>query len=161
MLLRLAARYFLRTAAICALGASFAGGCSRQGEGERCDRLKAGGDGDCDSGLVCTLCGDLQDGLTDRCCPPDGKYSDSRCQPGTSTRCSQDTVGTGGTAGAGGTAGSGGTAGTSSGGSDSASGGSSGDASTESGGTSGGGTGGTSGASGEAGEANAGTTAGG
>jgi len=156
MLLRLAARYFLRTAAICALGASFAGGCSRQGEGERCDRLKAGGDGDCDSGLVCTLCGELQDGLTDRCCPADGKFSDSRCQPGTSTRCSQDT--TAGTGGTGGTAGSGGTGGTSSGGSDS--GGSSGDGSTESGGTAGGGAGGTAGASGEAGEANAGSAGG-
>lgn len=108
MLLRLAARYFLRTAAVLTLGASFAGGCSRQGEGERCDWRKAGGNGDCDSGLVCKLCEDLQDGTTDRCCPPGNTYSDSRCQPGTSLTCEAQT-GTGGTSSTGGTSGSGGT----------------------------------------------------
>lgn len=106
MLLRLAVRYLVRTVAVFALGASFAGGCSRQGEGERCDSWKAG-DTDCDSGLVCKLCEDLQDGTTDRCCPPGTEYSDSRCQPGTSNSCASNT-GTGGTTATGGTSGSGG-----------------------------------------------------
>ena len=133
MLLRLAARYLLRTVAVLTLGASFAGGCSRQGEGERCDLRKAGGDGDCDSGLVCKLCTELQDGTTDRCCPPGTQYSDSRCQPGSSNTCGTGTggTGTGGTSASGGAAGddgnsetggtggitTGGTAGTESGGS--------------------------------------------
>lgn len=155
MLLRLAVRYLLRTVAVFALGASFASGCSRQGEGERCDSWKAG-DTDCDSGLVCKRCEDLQDGTTDRCCPPGTEYSDARCQPGSSNSCSTNT-GTGGTSATGGSAGSGGSA-------MSGSGGTSGN---ETGGTAGtdaetGGTGGTDGGDvgGQAGEAQAGTAGG-
>lgn len=49
-------------------------GCSKQNEGERCDRMKAG-DSDCEDGLICTkVAGE------DRCCPPDGSpIGDSRC----------------------------------------------------------------------------------
>ncbi|MFO7180483.1 MAG: hypothetical protein DIU78_017415 [Pseudomonadota bacterium] len=50
-------------------------GCSRQGEGERCD-LGANGHSDCDDGLFCTpAVGDV-----DRCCPPQGAaVEDPRC----------------------------------------------------------------------------------
>jgi hypothetical protein len=147
MLLRLAVRYVLRTVAVLSLGASFAGGCSRQGEGERCDFFKAAGSGDCDSGLVCKLCEELQDGTTDRCCPAGTQFSDSRCQPGTSNTCATNT-GTGGSSATGGSPGSAGTAGNQSGGN---------------GGTEAGGTGGTDGSgdvAGQAGDAQAGTTGG-
>ncbi|HET9933987.1 MAG TPA: hypothetical protein VFQ35_24960, partial [Polyangiaceae bacterium] len=40
-------------------------GCSKQGEGERCDHTNAG-DTDCEDGLVCTNVAPNQD----RCCPP-------------------------------------------------------------------------------------------
>jgi hypothetical protein len=43
-------------------------GCSRQGEGERCD-VAAAGDTDCDAGLVCVRCRLLRAGTVDRCCP--------------------------------------------------------------------------------------------
>jgi hypothetical protein len=56
--------------------------CSQQGEGERCDNLRAG-DSDCDSGLECVQADDLLEKLTDRCCKPDGSYEDSRCTPNT------------------------------------------------------------------------------
>jgi hypothetical protein len=49
-------------------------GCSKQGEGERCD-LAANGHADCDEGLVCT-----KFGSTERCCPPTGaEIGDARC----------------------------------------------------------------------------------
>jgi hypothetical protein len=58
-----------------AVSLSLSVGCSKQGEGERCDRAKAG-DSDCEDGLKC----DKVDGQ-DRCCPPPGApISDSRCQ---------------------------------------------------------------------------------
>jgi hypothetical protein len=77
------------------LGAVLVPGCSKQGEGERCDKVAAGND-DCDSGLVCVDANELADESTDRCCPPEGEaFSDSRCAPG-------GTVGAGGS-GAGGT----------------------------------------------------------
>ena len=55
-------------------------GCSQQGEGERCDNLRAG-DSDCDSGLVCTQARLLLDESTDRCCKEDKSYDDARCTP--------------------------------------------------------------------------------
>jgi hypothetical protein len=153
MLLRLAVRYVLRTVAVLALGASFSGGCSRQGEGERCDYFKAAGNGDCDSDLVCKRCEELQDGTTDRCCPAGTQYNDARCQPGTSNTCSANT-GTGGNAPTAGSSGSGGISGNQSGG----------NGGTETGGTGGTETGGTAGSDGEvagqAGDAQAGTAGG-
>jgi hypothetical protein len=154
MRIRLAVRYVLRTVAVLSLGASFAGGCSRQGEGERCDFIKAAGSGDCDSGLVCKRCEELQDGTTDRCCPAGTQFSDSRCQPGTSNTCSSNT-GTGGSSATGGSSGSSGTAGNQSGSGGTETGGSSG---TEAGGT--GGTDGSGDVAGQAGDAQAGTSGG-
>jgi hypothetical protein len=85
-----------------------AGGCSRQGQGERCD-FKNAGDADCDDGLVCVRKEELSlnDGA-DRCCPPVGQsISDSRCTRGTPLPSSS-----GGSSGAGGsTAGTTGAAG--------------------------------------------------
>jgi hypothetical protein len=66
-------------------------GCSQQGEGERCDRFKAG-DGDCDSGLECVALSELLDRTSDRCCPAPGTESDDRCRRGSPT----NTAGTGG-----------------------------------------------------------------
>jgi hypothetical protein len=119
-----------------------AGGCSRQGEGERCD-LAANGDADCDEGLICLS----KVGNVDRCCPPQGApIGDSRCAvadapPGGST---------GGVSSSGGTNGSGGSAGMPAGGS------SGGAAETPSGGTSGSGEPGGTDSAGSAGQAEAG-----
>jgi hypothetical protein len=66
------------------VSALLAPGCSQQGEGERCDNLRAG-DSDCDSGLICVPKGQLLEGITDRCCKPDRSYDDSRCAPNTGT----------------------------------------------------------------------------
>jgi hypothetical protein len=121
-LLRLATRASLIALAI----ASVAVGCSRQGEGERCDFDAAGHD-DCDSGLVCITCDRLADRVTDRCCPPGGGSSDPRCALATSvgtclTNTGSGSAGAAGSsaagasgAGAGGMS-AGGSAGTSSGG---------------------------------------------
>ena len=93
-----------------AVSLSLSVGCSKQGEGERCDYPKAG-DSDCDDGLFCVNV-DKQD----RCCPPQGAaISDSRCQ-------GQITSGSGGTSSTGGTSSAGGT-GNASGGTNNASGG--------------------------------------
>jgi hypothetical protein len=54
-------------------------GCADQGEGERCDKTKAQGSGDCDSGLICVAASELLEGITDLCCPPDGQESSERC----------------------------------------------------------------------------------
>jgi hypothetical protein len=54
-------------------------GCADQGEGERCDRTKAQGNGDCDSGLICVPASELLEGITDLCCPPEGQESSERC----------------------------------------------------------------------------------
>jgi len=98
-MLRTAFRVFVRVALVVGVAASFGTGCSRQGEGERCDYTWAG-DQDCDDGLVCTKCGYLQDDSIDRCCKPGGAYSDTRCVP-TSTPnekvCNTHLDGTGGT----------------------------------------------------------------
>lgn len=71
-------RALRRAAALAAAGLFVAltvGGCSRQGEGERCDRT-ANGDEDCEDGLFCVT----KVGNVDRCCPPSGApIDDSRC----------------------------------------------------------------------------------
>lgn len=118
-LIRLAARASLVALAT----ASVAVGCSRQGEGERCDLAAAGYD-DCDSGLICVSCLQLQGHVTDRCCPPgETDWSDSRCarSPSEAKECvsalgTGGTTGTAGSAGSSGAGGSAGTAGASSGG---------------------------------------------
>ncbi len=46
-----------------------AGGCSLQGESERCS--VANGDNDCEAPLVCTRHELLTASAVDRCCPPD------------------------------------------------------------------------------------------
>jgi hypothetical protein len=61
------------------LALTLSGGCSRQGEGDRCD-FDTNGNADCDDGLVCiksTLL--LSNDKADRCCPASGSASDSRC----------------------------------------------------------------------------------
>lgn len=63
---------------VTALAVLSAPGCSQQGEGERCDVTK-NGDADCDDGLLCVKASELHEGITDRCCPPDGTESDTRC----------------------------------------------------------------------------------
>ena len=81
-MLRIVLRSLVRAGLVIGAVSSVATGCSRQGEGERCDYTWAG-DQDCDSGLVCTQCGWLQDQSVSRCCRPDGTYSDTRCIPTT------------------------------------------------------------------------------
>lgn len=103
-MLRTVLRSLVRAAIVLGALSSLAGGCSRQGEGERCDFVWAG-DQDCDSGLTCTRCGLLQDDRTSRCCRPDGSYSDTRCIR-TTTPSNDDCnthLGTGATGGTGGT----------------------------------------------------------
>jgi hypothetical protein len=143
MIFRSFFRLAARASLIALATASVAVGCSRQGEGERCDSAAAGND-DCDSGLVCTICAKLAQHQVDRCCPPGGS-SDPRCEFATKEDDSQcilqlGTGGTGGTndggAGKAGSAGSSaGSAGASSGGA--GSGGTAGTAGAASGGTAG------------------------
>ena len=95
-------------------------GCSRQSEGERCDK-DAAGDTDCNTGLVCVLCEDLRSGVVDRCCPPNaGDASDPACQradpPRDRGQCSPATGGTTGLGGFGGLGGRDGGGGMSTGG---------------------------------------------
>ena len=76
-------------------------GCSRQSEGERCDKAAAG-DTDCNDGLVCVECEILARGSVDRCCPADqGASSDPDCKRADPPRtqaleCNPMTGGTGG-----------------------------------------------------------------
>jgi len=81
--------------------ASVSQGCSRQSEGERCDS-EANGDLDCNDGLVCKRCGDLQERVVDRCCPPGTAYSDPRCELAATPGQCLTQPGTGGTGGTGG-----------------------------------------------------------
>ena len=101
-------------------------GCSRQGEGERCD-FAAAGDTDCDPGLECITCPELRTGTVDRCCPATpGAETDAACERADVPRegeCAASS--TGGTTGGGGSSGTGG-AGTMGGMSGSSQGGSSG-----------------------------------
>jgi hypothetical protein len=85
--------------------ASVSQGCSRQSEGERCDS-EANGDLDCNDGLICKRCGDLQERVVDRCCPPGTSYSDPRCEPAATPGQCLSQTGTGGSGGGGGTGGS-------------------------------------------------------
>jgi len=97
---------------------SYAQGCSRQGEGERCSRLAGGdGDDDCEEGLICKS-GDELGGGSDICCPPEGSTNPA-CIPNALT--GGGGAGTGGEGGStsstgGGEAGAGGTGGTAGGG---------------------------------------------
>jgi hypothetical protein len=136
MILRSFLRLAARASLIALATASVAVGCSRQGEGERCD-LRGTGNEDCDSGLVCVSCLELQGHVTDRCCPPDATgSSDPRCARSTAPakECLSN-LGTGGTTSTGGTAGGAGSAGASSGGA--GAGGGAGTAGAASGGTAG------------------------
>jgi hypothetical protein len=111
-MLRTAFRLLIRVGLVVGVAASFGTGCSRQAEGERCDFAWAG-DQDCDDGLVCTPCHNLQQDDVDRCCKPSGSYTDTRCIPTTNPTgvdCNQHiATGTGGSGGTGGTSGTGGT----------------------------------------------------
>jgi hypothetical protein len=98
MMLRSLLRLATRASLIALATASVAVGCSRQGEGERCDFAAAGHD-DCDGGLVCVACEDLADHVTDRCCPPGGGSSDPRCALSTSPGACFTNLGSGGSAG--------------------------------------------------------------
>ena len=122
-------------------------GCSRQSEGERCDRTAAG-DTDCNAGLKCIPCAELNSGVVDRCCPAKaGDETTSACQRSATDRADQCTpttstggaTGTGGRAGAGaaGMSGSGAVSGSGGSGAVSGSGGTSGEAGADQGGTGG------------------------
>jgi hypothetical protein len=143
-------RALVRTTFAVVAVASLGAGCSRQAEGERCDLEWAGPTQDCDSGLICTACGDLLTPTADRCCRADGTYTDPLCQPASvrnGNTCSTHkitTVQNPGSAGTGTMAGTGGTSGTSGTGGTDAS----------------GGTGGTDASGGTAGSAMSGGTAG-
>lgn len=76
-----ALRIFARGVCVLATIAVFSTSCSRQPEGERCDYDWAGPTQDCDSGLICTPCGNLQGSPVDRCCRSDNTYTDPRCAP--------------------------------------------------------------------------------
>ena len=116
------------------LGLSFVG-CSKQGEGERCDQIAAGNT-DCEDGLVCVACTQLRTGVVDRCCPATpGAESDAACQradverPGEAcgiTGSSGGTTGSGGSNGASGSSGASGSGGAGGTGATSGQGGSSG-----------------------------------
>jgi hypothetical protein len=84
-------------------------GCSRQGEGERCD-FNAAGNTDCDEGLVCVTCPELRTGTVDRCCPAPGAETDVDCQRADVERVGEcgATISTGGTSGNAGSGGAGG-----------------------------------------------------
>jgi hypothetical protein len=93
-----------------ALSALFVG-CSRQSEGERCDK-KAAGNTDCNDGLECIECEKLARGSVDRCCPIDTTaHTEGACDRADTDRvggeCAPATGGTGGR-GTGGRAGAGG-----------------------------------------------------
>ena len=108
-------RWFSRTAVIVFALATLFVGCSRQSEGERCDK-DAAGDTDCNDGLKCIKCVDLARGSVDRCCPADpAAHTDGDCDradpPRTGGECVTATgtggSGTGGRAGVAGSGGSG------------------------------------------------------
>lgn len=91
-----------------AFGLLAGGGCSRQGEGERCDFLNAG-DEDCDDGLVCVQAINLVSSGADRCCPPpDERITDSRCTRSTGTSSGDAGARDSGSSGSSGTGGAGG-----------------------------------------------------
>lgn len=142
--------WFSRTAVIFLGLSTFFVGCSRQSEGERCDKVAAG-DTDCNDGLFCIECEDLARGSVDRCCPKDpSAHTNGDCDRSDTPRlmgaCQPATGGTGGLSGSAGRAGAAGASGS---GAQSGAGGS--------GATSGsGGSGATSGGGGESGAPDAG-----
>jgi hypothetical protein len=97
MLFRRAFRYLAQVLLVTGAVALVTGGCSRQGEGERCDK-RAAGDSDCDDGLICKSCAELAVGPVDRCCQRDGSYDDERCIPGAGAICTTTDLATGGRA---------------------------------------------------------------
>jgi hypothetical protein len=134
---------WLSQTAVILLGFStFFVGCSRQSEGERCDK-EAAGDTDCNTGLYCIRCDQLQRGGVDRCCPLDpNAHTDSDCDRADTPRLMGECQGTA----TGGSGGIGGRSGAGAGGSAAASGAGGSDAMSGAGGS-----GATSGSSGEAG----------
>src|SRR5215831_12825323 len=109
-MVRTGLRVLLRSAFVLALVPVFSASCSRQAEGERCDYDWAGPTQDCDSGLVCTPCGNLQTSVVDRCCRSDKTFADSRCAPAaapTQISCNTHNVTDQGTGGSGGSGGAG------------------------------------------------------
>jgi hypothetical protein len=124
-------------------------GCSQQGEGDRCDNAKNGNE-DCESGLTCVVSKNLLNkDIGDRCCPPTGVGSNSRCTRGSGT----DAGGTGGGS-SGGSSGNAGDPGTETGGTNASGGTEPTGGTTATGGTDSGGT--ASGAPGAAGAAGGG-----
>ena len=105
--------WFSQTAVIVLALATLFVGCSRQGEGERCDK-EAAGDTDCDTGLKCIECERLARGAVDRCCPEDSSaHTKGECDRADTDRvggeCAPATGGTGsGTGGRAGASGAGG-----------------------------------------------------
>jgi hypothetical protein len=80
-----ALRSVLLASFVCGVTVLLAPGCSQQGEGERCDRVKTQ-NSDCDSGLVCVPARQLVDPSSDRCCAPTaGDDTDPRCRRKTGT----------------------------------------------------------------------------
>jgi hypothetical protein len=59
----------------------FVPGCAKQSEGERCGDDDAIDSEDCDDGLVCVVKSNLLNNAVHRCCYPDGRVTDSRCEP--------------------------------------------------------------------------------
>ncbi|HYQ42931.1 MAG TPA: hypothetical protein VER11_13215 [Polyangiaceae bacterium] len=56
---------------------AFVPGCAKQSEGERCGDDNFGADSsDCDDGLICKTIG----ASNYRCCYPDTRFTDSRCE---------------------------------------------------------------------------------
>jgi len=56
-------------------------GCAKQGEGERCGDDTLVDNEDCADGLVCVVNSAFLNKGANRCCYPDGRVSDSRCEP--------------------------------------------------------------------------------
>jgi hypothetical protein len=100
MTLRPLLRLVVRASLLALAAGSLGVGCSRQGEGERCD-LRANGHDDCDSGLLCFSCLDLNDHDVDRCCPPGGGTGACTLAATASATCLSDAPsGRGGSSGA-------------------------------------------------------------
>ncbi|NLE86169.1 MAG: hypothetical protein GX607_07210 [Myxococcales bacterium] len=79
------------------------GGCSRQGEGERCSLLN--GNEDCSGSLVCTPANELRGGddRVDRCCPAEDRTDAvPSCRPRTGSGAPTGGTSSGGAGGAGG-----------------------------------------------------------
>jgi hypothetical protein len=105
MLFRRVSRFVARVLIVTGAVGSVMGGCTRQGEGERCD-FESAGDSDCDEDLECVPCEQIQNSTVDRCCRRDLTYEDGRCARGSNGNTGlcdppDDGEGTGGTGGSG------------------------------------------------------------